>query len=286
MYNVFKQIAILVIPSLFILPGCGSSQQENNDGQVALQRAEAMLNQGDPDGCIVLLDSVDGAFASQPEVLRASMALRPRAIEQAARRDILTVDSIIAQATLSVDSLRPMFTHIDVRGTDGYDIAIVAQDESFMNKTGIQGRVSEFGEFYIVSSVCPAGKLQHWSLTANVDGLMASTDTVPYDGALNYRINNGEVVTFSVKGSDAIGELISQHQSSPVTIIFNGQEGKTKNMTLTANQASGIATAYTYAQAISSLRMATIEKQRLEQRIAVALKQQAATANTQTTDNK
>lgn len=268
MYNVYRHIALAACAIAAIsLSSCGgSTDNKGSEAQVAFDEAQREYDNGDARQCIALLDSLDSKYAKDMDVMKQSMGLRPKALLQIAVEDIAAADSIINANKERIDSLRPMMTHIDVPGTEGYSVCNSMVDANFMNKTGVSARVSEIGEFYLVSSVNPAGGLKHWSVSAVVGDKIATTDTVACDGALNFRVNNSEVITFTPAGSKEIGELVASNEGLPVKILFNGQNGGSKSITLNAKLINGIATAYRYAKAVNDMRDATINRERLNAR--------------------
>lgn len=272
MYNVYKKILILICGTAVMMSSINSCKGKTDDGadeaQAAYNSAQSAYDNGNPYLCIELLDTIDGKFSKDIEVMKQSMQLRSKALAVITDKEIESADSAIEANRMMIDSLRLLMTHVNVPGTEGYSVKTTAVDAGFMNKTGISPRVSEIGEFYIVSSLNPAGGLKHESLTAIVGDMTANSDTVRYDGALNFRTNNSEVITFTAAGSNAIGELVASHPELPVKILFNGVNGRNKSLNLTRNQVEDIATAYRYAHAINAMRDATIASERLKARRA------------------
>lgn len=269
MYNVYKKLTGYAAMFAAVLTICSCSGNVNNDAaqaEIMFERAQNALNGGDPQHCIELLDSLDKKYSAQSDVMKRSIALRPKALLGLTEAEITVTDSIINTNKFLLDSLKPLMVHIDIPGTEGYVIKQSAYDPDLMNKTGISARVSEIGEFYIVSSVNPASDLQHWSVSAVVGDMIATTDTVIYDGALNFRMNNGEVITFTPSGSEGFGKLIAENVGLPVQVLFNSQNGRSHSITLNAAQVDGIATAYNYARAINDMRNATVNMERLTTR--------------------
>lgn len=270
MYNVYKHISkslLTISIATLTLSSCQSDKGESAKmAEELLSKAETALNSGNAHECITLLDSLDSNFIEERDIILQSMNLRPQALLHIATEEIASTDSIININKARLDSLKPLMTHIDVPGTEGYSLVKTLVDPNFMNKTGISPRVSEIGEFYLVTSVNPAGGLKHWSVSAVVGDMIATTDTVACDGALNFRLNNSEVITFTPAGSNSIGELVANNPNLPVKIIFNGENGKTRSISLSSTQVEGMATAYRYALAINDMRNATINLERLNAR--------------------
>lgn len=277
MYNAYRHIGTALIAaaltSLSVTSCKSAGDNSGAEARIAFDKAQNALNEGNARECIELLDTIDKKYASDTDIIKESIKLRPKALMIITEEDIVSADSIVSANKLLLDSLKPLMTQVNVPGTDGYMLKSSMFDPEFMNKTGVSPRVSENGEFYIVSSVNPAGGLQHWSVSAVVGDVIATTDTVPYDGTLNFRTNNSEVITFTPNASRGIGELVASNSGLPVKILFNGQNGRTHSMSLNAGQIDGIATAYRYASAVNDMRNATIDLQRLNARMTTLQQQ-------------
>lgn len=269
----------LSIVALIALASCGSS--ENPDARALFTEAEQSFASGDYTNATVLLDSLQKCYPQELNIQRDAMALRPQIIEQLAIAKIASVDSMTLADNAAMESLKPLLKWVKTPGMiEGYWIDGKAYKPDFMNTTGLEARVSEIGQFYIVSSVNPSS-IKHTSVTLTLGEHSAATPEVPYDGESNYRIDGGEVITFSPEQSDTIGSLASKVAAGTLPtnmmLTFNGASGK-KSVKLSANQVNGIANAYRYSSALVRARDNMVEKQRLEKTIEIA-KRQAETAS-------
>lgn len=269
-----------------LMCACGG-KQENPQARELLDNANAAFEQQDYALATTLLDSLQKTFPSELGIQRESMALRPKVIEQTAVVQLQQLDSLDAADTSTLTSLKPALKWIKTPGMiEGYWIDAKAYNPNFMNTTGIEARVNEIGQFYIVSSVNPAGSLKHTSITLKTASGSATTPTVPYDGESNYRIGGGEVITFSPEQSDTIGaaalHAVSTNPSVSGTLIFNGAKTN-KSIRLTAAQTAAIANAYRYSSAVIRARDNQVQRQKLNRTIEIA-RQQAAKASATPTE--
>lgn len=240
----------------------------------AVQAADAgQYNRG-----LSLLDSLDNNYVEQTDVLRQSMELRPRLILGQGRIDIDSIDAYMAKSKITVDSMMNLLTLVSLPSVDGFFVETKSYSPSFTNTTGISPRVTQSGEFYIVSSVNTSGNLHHSSLSLVSDGATVTTDTVPYDSALNYRINNSETVTFSANRCGEFGKFASDHRNAPATLIFNGENGRKKTVKLSASDVNGIALLYDFSTLVNTNRTLAIERERLTKKIELAQSKIAAKA--------
>lgn len=264
----------LVLPAILISSCQG--EKVNAEAQALLDNASQAYEQADYTHAVTMLDSLQKSFPAETGLQREGMALRPKVIEKATLKQISTNDSLMALDKVSADNLKPKLKWIKTpRMLEGYWVAAQGYDPGFMNGTGIQGRVSEIGEFYIVSSVNPSS-LHHTAISLSDGAASVSTPDVPYDGESNYRTGGGEIITFSPAQSDTIGKFACAHPGKPLTLTFRGKSSK--SISLSQKQVEAISDAYAYATAISRARQLAVERQRLEATLQVARNQIAKTA--------
>lgn len=261
-----------------LLAAC-SGQKENPEARGLLNAATEAFQASDYTLATALLDSLQKAYPSEMGIQREGMVLRPQVIEQLAMIDIARIDSTDVVDKAAMETIKPLLKWIKTPGMiEGYWIDGKTYNPSFMNTTGIEARVSEIGQFYIVSSANPS--LKHTAIALSGAAGTASTPEVAFDGESNYRIGGGEVITFSPEQSDTIGAMavasIAANPSAPVNLQFTGGKGKT--VKLTSAQAQGIANAYNYSRSLIRARDNQVRRQRLEKTIEIARRQAAAAA--------
>ncbi len=270
---------LIPVAALCLLASCGGTN-ENPDARRLFDDADAAFRSGDYTESTILLDSLQKGFPEEIAIQREALALRPKVIEQLALLKIASVDSMTQVDKSMMEQLKPMLKWVKTPGMiEGYWTYAKSYNPNFMNTTGVEARVSEIGQFYVVSSANPSS-LKHTSVTLTIDGQSATTPVVPYDGESNYRIGGGEVIAFSPEQSDTIGafaaRILSSTSPKKMGITFNGEKGK-KTITLTEAQARAIEMAYLYSNAVIRARDNEVERQRLERTIEIA-KRQAASA--------
>lgn len=266
---------------IVLICACGG-KQENPQARELLDNANAAFEQQDYDLATTLLDSLQKTFPSELGIQRESMALRPKVIEQTALLQLQQLDSLDAADTSTLTALKPALKWVKTPGMiEGYWIDAKAYNPNFMNTTGIEARVNEIGQFYIVSSVNPAGTLKHTSVTLKTGSESVTTQTVPYDGESNYRLGGGEVITFSPEQSDTIGftamQAVNANPSATGILIFNGAKN-TKSIRLNVAQTAAIANAYRYSSAVIRARDNQVQRQKLNRTIEIARQQAAKTS--------
>lgn len=259
--------------STLLLASCGGPK-ENPQARALLEEAQRTMEFGDYGMSIELLDSLQSRFPDQTAIGREALALRPKVIELFTERQITTTDSLIAVNEAAAERLRPAMKWVKTPGMiEGYYVEQSAYNPSFLNTTGLQGRVSEIGQFYLVSSLNPGG-LKHTSVSLSTGGESAATPAVAYDGDSNFRIGSGEMITFSPEQSDTIGWFAANHPGA-LSLTFNGS--KSRSVKLTPRQTAAIAAAWEYSRALCDVRQLGVERQRLDRTLQTARDQQART---------
>lgn len=270
-----KLKAILASAAATLLVACSGSK-ENPDARALMDEATSAFGAADYNRATSLLDSLQKAFPGELTIQREGMTLRPRVIEKLAEIRIASIDSATIADNATMERIKPLLKWVKTPGMiEGYWTDAKAYNPSFMNGTGIEARVSEIGQFYIVSSASP--QLKHTAIAVSGPKGEAATQAVPYDGESNYRIGGGEVITFSPEQSDTIGVVADENLSAgatPLTLKFLG--GKAKSLKLSQAQAQGIVNAYRYSQALVRARDNQVQRQKLEKTIEIARRQLAA----------
>ncbi len=270
-----KLKAILASAAATLLVACSGSK-ENPDARALMDEVTSAFEAADYNRATSLLDSLQKAFPGELTIQREGMTLRPKVIEKLAEIRIASIDSATIADNATMERIKPLLKWVKTPGMiEGYWTDAKAYNPSFMNGTGIEARVSEIGQFYIVSSASP--QLKHTAIAVSGPKGEAATQAVPYDGESNYRIGGGEVITFSPEQSDTIGVVADENLSAgatPLTLKFLG--GKAKSLKLSQAQAQGIVNAYRYSQALVRARDNQVQRQKLEKTIEIARRQLAA----------
>ncbi|MDE5844709.1 MAG: hypothetical protein K2H32_04385 [Muribaculaceae bacterium] len=242
-----------------------------------VENAQSFIADGNPAKAIQALDSLSALYPGEIEAGRRALALRPQAIEQLTITEIQTTDSLIAIYSIENQEYVNSIKKIDDKELlEPYYVAKSGYDPAFMNKTAIQPRVDNIGQFYILSSV-NGSKLHHNSITIKSNAGEVSTETVPFDSDSNFDIDGAELVTYSPQSCDTIGYFIAQNPEATYTVVFNGENGKNISNKLSSEQVKGIIDSWKYSRSIVQGRDLSARKQMLEQRLQIARDQIART---------
>lgn len=264
---------------LLIVASCSGNDTEKVKAESLYESALTAQREGRPAEAIAILDSLDANYKSQTDIIRRSIDLRPSLIVDYGTQQLDSLDTAMALMKHEADSIGAKLTFVSLPSVDGYYAETSRHNPKFTDTTGISPRVSSEGEFYIVSSVNPSGSLHHSSVSLTVDGQTAVSGEVPYDGAVNYRYGNSELITFSPDKSAEIGRLAFEHRNSQAELKFIGDGGRTKTLRLSAAEVNGIATLYEYSVLVGESRTAAIEKERIQKKIELARSKVSHVAN-------
>lgn len=264
---------------LLMVASCSGNDAAKVEAESLYESALTAQRAGRPAEAIAFLDSLDANYKSQTEIIRKSIDLRPSLIIDYGTQQLDSLDTTIKLMKADADSIGAKLTFVSLPSVDGYYVETSRHNPKFTNTTGISPRVSSGGEFYLVSSVNPSGSLHHSSISLTIDGQTAVSGNVPYDGAVNYRYGNSELITFSSEKSAEIGRLAFEHRNSPAELKFIGDGGRTKTLRLSASEVSSMATLYEYSVLVANSRTAALEQERIQKKIELARSKVGPVAN-------
>lgn len=270
----------LGVVTCVVIGGCSSSKEREAAANM-LEEARVCLDGGRYGDALAIVDSLPVLYPGETDARRSAMMLRPLIIEHATMCEIEQCDSLITSARERYRQAKEAMKKVEnPELVEGYWVAVKGSGQPLMDRTGIEARVSDDGEFYVVSEVNAAGNLHHSSITLSLpSGENASSGMVPYDGELNYRLNGSETVTFSWENVDSLGRFAVSHSGEAMTLTFCGDNGASKKIKLSPDEVSAIASAYEMASAQREGKNLMASRQLLERKLALARDQQKRMEN-------
>lgn len=260
MCNVSKLAAAAIIAAATLsITSCGSDTSRTDAASALLTQADSLRQAGDCAGAITTLDSLDSLYRDCLDQRRAARRLRAQVLLQ------VTVDSIEAyeqrqpamQAAL--DSLQPLFTKVNLQGTEGYYVYSKAFTGREMARTGIQARTDDQGYFFI--AVSNTGR--HLGLRALRYG---SVETLP---AESMTVAGSEIMSISQESATDFAHAIMAAPAGKLRIELVGSKG-TAPLTLTAAEAEAIRLTWRYSQLLQQTYLSNIRREKYErQRLAM-----------------
>ncbi len=231
----------------------------NREADETADHAAHALEAGDYTLALSLADSVAHTWPQAIDARRRALHISSRATEGLTLRRLQSTDSLLAVLSVRADSLKGHVRYIS-NPVEGYYVAAGDDPAAVHSSTGLRGRLSPEGDFYLIATLSPGGA-QSTSVTVSDGGMSATTSTVAYDGERNDRSGGMEVITFISAECDSVGRFIYSHAGGPLSLTFNGSGSRT--VTLPAESVARIATLYDYALTMRRARMASVEGEKL-----------------------
>lgn len=268
----FSPLRIYVAGTIALsIVSCGSNDKEKASD--LFKQAQSALEAKDYAKVMDLSDSLKNTYPHEIEIRREMLHLSTRATEGLTLLKLQEADSLLAVLGVRGDSLQRLMKFVS-NPIEGYYVAASANPDKFYKTTGIQGRVSPGGDFYLFSSLT-AKKVNSTSLEVSLGNEKASTTTVNHDGERNDRSMGSEVITFMGVECDSVGNFINRHSTEPMTLTFIGSGSY--SMPMSKAMAEEVALAYDYATTIRRFKVASLEKERLSRAVEISRSQAART---------
>lgn len=253
MYNAIRMFAVVALA--LAITACGSDGRSEKAAGLLGQAREA-AGQKDYAKAINLLDTLDKSFRDCLDLRREGTRLRSETL-----RD-MTIDSISAseQRLLDLNSeverMKGDFCHVDMDGTDGYDVYAPAMKAWSLNRTGVQPRIDADGYFFIAVNL--AGR------EVGLNGVSAGgVSTLPSESVA---VEGSEIMNINQENSAPLMERLMQMEA-PVTLSLNGRRGKAE-VRLDAAALQAFKATWQYASARQELRLNLIRRERLERQLS------------------
>lgn len=278
MFNVKNSLAIVVIGLMAASCGSGVSP-EQQAAQALYETAENAFMAGRPEEALTILDSLDSSCRDFTGVMRQSRSLRPRAIIADCDNKMTELKEMTDEKNRQLDSVAQLMKFVEVPSTDGYYVPKNVKESAFMNSTGVSSRVDPVGQFYVVASLNPMGRISGLNLTFDAAGEKVTTEEATLVNESLMRIGGSGVATFSPTMCDSVAEFFaSLPPKTEVRVSFNNGNRKVAGITMRSDE---FTTSAIYSLLINELRSMSIETERLEARIELANEQIARTNSTQ-----
>lgn len=248
---------LLLLPVMLLIVAC------NNDEQQATQlynQAQELYQAGDYVAATAVLDSLATAYPGETEVQRQALKLQCQVNQKRYERELHEVDSLYIRALAHRDSLISSNFEL-ISEHKEQTLANYLYKGSFttspINKSQVRAHVNELGYLELTSIYCGGGKINHTHITLKqADGTILSSDTIPYDEALNYRYTSGgrniELVTYKIDQCENILKAIDENPNSRITLTLSGD--KSAQVTLDNKSRKAILESYYLAQAFAEVK--------------------------------
>lgn len=213
-----KRIITLLIPfcvGMLLLLSC---QKSEHAGRQLLQQADSARTAGDYALAYRLIDSLNKTYLTDTINRRLGMTLKRAVMSEEAARNRRYIDSLMPLMQQRIDStLRDFTLYGDTRyGTTPEYYRPVLLPARNLNRSYLRAAVQKGGDCTLTSVYSGGRALNHCAVKLHImpDDITAATETVAYDGGLNYRYRDGglfaELVSYQPQQSQAVTQLIRQ----------------------------------------------------------------------------
>lgn len=190
------------------------------------------------------VDSVRIKFPKEYVKIREGLSVMREINYAEQNRTLAFCDSMLEVRQSELPAAKSNFTfekNMDYE-TIGHYVYKSQVQENNLGRTFLQTKVDEKGNLVLTSYYCGNRKINHVRVHVTApDGTYAETLTVPYDGALNYRYNDGDTryenVCFNRKKENGVINFILLHEQQSVTVTLNGGSPKTYTLSKGDKQA-------------------------------------------------
>lgn len=276
MFNVATKPTAILCATLLVgaLSSCNNGKEA--EAMALYEDAKALYDTHLYDSTLSVLDTLYKRYPAETDVIRQGIHLMAQAQEQISIAGIAQADSVIAANAPIVKKIAKDF--VVVKNPDlveNYRIYKTLKNNPLINRTGLEPRVDDNGNIYLVS-LLQGRAIKHTSLRVTAaDGRSAETASVPYDDAQNYRFTtdgvSNEMVTFHADQCNEFCKFIANNATGQLQLEFVGKS--TYRIPLPASLKEAISQSYIYSVAIQAGLKAEGEKLYYGKRLEVAKKQ-------------
>lgn len=274
MSNAATKIILAACAGLAMLSSCGPDRHEK-EASVLAEQAKTALESKDYRLAHELADSVGRAYPKALEARKEALHISTLAREGLAIAELEATDSLLAHLAWRSDSLKAYVRKVD-NPVEPYFVAKGENSDKVYSTTGIYGRLSPEGDFYILASLVGHPVKAHSVRVQTADGDGAETARIPHDGERNDRRGASETITFLAAECDTLARFVSEHAGQPMTLVFNGASG-TYRTPFTPEASERMASLYEYAQTVRQARMASVRREKLSRSVDLSRQQAART---------
>lgn len=225
-----------------LLYSCSSVTEVRPDDY--LVRARELIHKQQYQLAKIYVDSVRIRFPKEFAKIREGLSVLREINFAEQNRTLAFCDSMLEIRQSELPAAKSNFTfekNMEYE-TMGHYVYRSQVQELNLGRTFLQTKVDEKGNLVLTSYYCGNRKINHDRVHVTApDGTYAETLLVPYDGALNYRYNDGytryENVCFSRKKENGVINFILLHEKQAVTVTLIGGAPKAYNLSKGDKQA-------------------------------------------------
>ncbi len=253
MYNAIRILAAVALA--LAITACGSDGRSEKAAWL-LGQARQAAGQKDYAKAINMLDTLDKCYRDCLDLRREGTRLRSETLRDMTLDSISANDQRLSVLDSEVKRMQGDFRHVDMAGTDGYDVYAPAMKDWSLNRTGVQPRIDAGGYFFIAVNL--AGR----EVGLNVISA-GGVSTLPSESVA---VEGSEIMNINQENSVPLMERLMQMEA-PVKLSLDGRRGKAE-VRLDAAALQSFKATWQYALARQELRLNLIRRERLERQLS------------------
>lgn len=269
-----KEILLLLSLTLFLLTACEST--ETKGAKKLLQEAEVGYQQERYEDALQMIDSLHKTFPGAVKQRQAALELSRAARLAQGVRDLAYIQPRLEAALHAADSMYQAFELVEAPSMPdeniirykGYNPAS-QPDAPFLDIY-----IDYHGRLDLVAGISAGGKLgSHCiGISESLGGTHIQSDTIPYDGGMNYRYEtlgrHYERLTFSEERAAELASFVaSSPAESSLRVEFGLESGKKgPSFVLSKNARKAISETYAYYAMMKSIEEMQLQLNRHEKR--------------------
>jgi len=270
-HPVFYKLSSISLMGLFILllVGCGKTKE----ARAHLAEAQALYQNQNFEEAKIAIDTLRIRFPREIAVLKEALVLMRLVERGESERNIAYCDSLTPIRLEEAEKLKKGF--ILEKDSEYQEVGnyIWKQQtiERNIERSYVRCGVDEKGEIYLASVYFGSRPINHTGLKLSTpDGAYAETESVAYDGGMNYRFkdegNTTEVVTYkSKKCIDAVNFVYGAGDKIRIKADYTG--GTAFSLYLSENDKQAIKATWDLAAVLSDIEKMRLEKEKSTKKI-------------------
>ena len=264
------KLPLFFICAVFLLLACN---QKKMDARAYLESARRFYTETDYDSAQKMLDSLKIFYPKDYRVLKDGLQLSRLVEVKQQNRNLVLYDSLLQIRTTERDSIKPNF--IFEKNPDYDDVGKYYQEsqklENTIRRSYIRSEVNELGIMKLASVYYGDLPIHHTGLkVSNPQGEYTQTESIPYDGGINYSFTNmnttTEVVTYTNGKDNGVILFIYNNRKLPLKAEYTG--GKKYSITISPSDKEALVKTYDFSVVLSDIDKLQKEKEKASKRIA------------------
>lgn len=228
-----KRVYLLIL--LFTLTIASCTSEEEKAANTMLDQAQLYYEQESFEESLRLLDSLQVTYPQQIEVRQKALELSRVVRLEQSRLDSIKIIPQMEQATLLADSLYQFFTLIEAPGMPDENVIRYKGYDPSSNPSSpfLDCYIMGDGELVMVAGVSGSRQIgtTYIQVHENISDTYIYSDTIPYDGGLNYRYEtlgrHYERLTYRGEKGVPIASFIAQApEDATIKVRFGSDNGR------------------------------------------------------------